>query len=116
MIYITRKRVKGWSLSKECEKLGITKESVVFCGRGTKFGNPFSLKEYKLEDSLRLFKEYFLQNKERFEELRHKNLSCWCSKKNFDKGLCHCDIIRRFLDTQSDETDKNTVTHVEYKK
>ena len=106
MIYIQRRRMKGWSLQNECEKLGITKESVVFCGRGTKFGNPFSTKNYTLEESLRLFESYLLQNyegtfskisKADFEELKGKNLSCWCSEENFKKGLCHCSVIERFL-------------------
>jgi hypothetical protein len=39
--YIQRKRTKGWSLDKECQKLGIKRKDVVFCGRGSKWGNPF---------------------------------------------------------------------------
>lgn len=38
---IQRKRIKGWSISAECVRLGCERSDIVYVGRGSDWGNPF---------------------------------------------------------------------------
>lgn len=65
-------------------------------GRGTArhpFGNPYKVKDYGLQEALRLYVEYLRQNPELMRriksELRGRNLACWCSLDE----QCHVDIL-----------------------
>lgn len=103
--YIQRSRKKGYSLDKECERLGVKRENVVFCGRGSKWGNPFKLddiaewgKKYSCKAELiNTYKRYMYSNAELInnikEQLKGKTLMCWCSKEDFENGLCHCSVL-----------------------
>ena len=77
---IQRKRLKGFRSG----------EGVVFCGRPSKFGNPFDVKKYGRNVALQLFdamlanpekrKEYnYPEDEEIRKELRGKDLSCFCA-------------------------------------
>lgn len=64
------------------------------------FGNPFSLKDYKLQQSLDLYTTYFYKRLEQDEtfknailSLKGKILGCFCKPKR-----CHGDIIKEWLD------------------
>lgn len=79
---IQRKRTKGWRLP----------ENTVYVGRPTKWGNPHTAgppghQVTQYEKLLRLAGQNGIRYP--FEELRGKNLACWCS---LDQP-CHADVL-----------------------
>jgi hypothetical protein len=92
---IQRRRVKGWKMP----------ENTIYVGRGTKWGNPHKVgislaknsdgtyRYMTTDDAVKAYHEtiMFYINKGELnpEELRGKNLSCWC--KEGDK--CHADVL-----------------------
>lgn len=98
---IQRKRTKGWKMP----------ENTVYVGRGSKWGNPFKIgSEYvrpKMTPgggqnanvvvdnahAVRLYKRFTAREVririEAFQELRGKNLACWCSPDQ----PCHADVL-----------------------
>lgn len=94
---IQRKRTRGWKMPP----------NTVYVGRPSKWGNPFRLNlttrhynGYGREDTdmseseirtynLKKFSKYIKLAKLNIEELKGKNLACWCP---LDK-LCHADIL-----------------------
>ncbi len=75
-----------------------TPENTKYVGRPTKWGNPFALTVYGLDESLRLYEQYIdekiANNELDLRELEGKNLSCWCSLNK----ECHADILLRKLE------------------
>ena len=71
-----------------------------YVGRPTKWGNPFNLKEYDLETSLRLYAEWLdkklAEDPTFLDELKGMDLACWCKPTE----ACHADIIIRKIDEQ----------------
>lgn len=98
---IQRKRTKGWKMP----------ENTVYVGRGSKWGNPFKIgSEYvrpKMTPgggqnanvvvdnahAVRLYKRFTAREVririEAFQELRGKNLACWCRPDQ----PCHADVL-----------------------
>ncbi len=83
---IQRKRTKGWRSPKGC----------IYCGRPSKYANPFDWQELGRECALDKFRVY-LERWERclpldfakaLTELRGHDLSCWCKLTE----VCHVDI------------------------
>lgn len=71
--------------------------SVVYVGaKASKWANPFSIKEYGLEECLKKYKKYIkgkIKNKElNLKELKGKILGCWCKPNK-----CHGDILIKLL-------------------
>lgn len=67
----------------------------VYIGRGSKWGNPYKLKDYAgdREYVLRLYHRYLLDNRELLRdlsELTGKTLGCYCAPL-----ACHGDILTR---------------------
>lgn len=71
--------------------------NTVYVGRPTKWGNPWTIKEYGREDALRLYeswlREEILLDPDFLEPLKGKDLACWCP---LDKP-CHADVILKVL-------------------
>ena len=69
---IQRRRTKGWRLP----------EGAVCVTRPGKYGNPFTVEEYGLKYSILNFRQrtrnLLLVNPHAFDELRGKDLACWC--------------------------------------
>jgi len=107
-VRLQRKRTKGFHLESPN---GL---EIVYVGRPTKYGNPFvvgkpipkvylhmsfswadtmkyggNLKIRYNDEAVRLFEKYALPNKSDIEELRGKNLCCWCP---IDQP-CHADVL-----------------------
>lgn len=102
---IQRKRTKGWRMP----------ENTIYVGRPTKWGNPFSVEEFGREKAVEMFRECLNNNamcyayldeilvtsafnhmkyiSEHIEELRGKNLACFCA---LDK-ICHADVLLEIL-------------------
>ena len=73
-----------------------------FAYEGSKWANPFTLKKHDIDESLKLYKEYITnkisENPEKYnlDELRNKNLGCWCNPEN----KCHVDILYKLATGQ----------------
>ncbi len=84
----------------------------VYCGRsgrifvnkeyfrydGSKWANPYTLKEYPIDECLKLYEKYIVQKIKTdpnydLDELRSKYLGCWCDPK--DK--CHVDVLMNLI-------------------
>lgn len=80
-VRIQRKRTKGWKMP-----IG-----AVYVGRGSKWGNPFTWANTgKVHPALRYACEVApLIEPSSLEELRGKNLACWCSLNS----ECHADVL-----------------------
>ena len=85
---IQRKRTKGWKMPP----------NAVYVGRPTKWGNPYPVEVFGREESLRKFRmllELHEQGRRTefpvpgVEELRGKDLACWCREDQ----ACHADIL-----------------------
>ncbi|RLI55218.1 MAG: hypothetical protein DRP09_10410 [Candidatus Thorarchaeota archaeon] len=69
------------------------------------FGNPFDVRVFGREESLRRYEEYFLRRieeepvfREKILELRGKRLGCFCKPRK-----CHGDIIVAWLEQHEEE-------------
>lgn len=66
----------------------------VYIGRGSKWGNPFKMKNNSLEERHRVISEYYqwiLEQKhllDELDELDGKKLGCYCAPE-----LCHGDVL-----------------------
>jgi len=94
---IQRKRTKGWKMPA----------NTIYVGRPTRWGNPYVIGNEKdpytheiikdAKQAVELYKEYIESvlyvNPAYLEELRGKNLACWCKLED----LCHVDIILQKL-------------------
>ena len=85
---IQRKRVKGRR----------TPLGAVYVGRWSKWGNPFTKERYGRGGAVDMFQNYIGHpnsplgfEPEEIEELRGKDLMCWCS---LDEA-CHGDVLLR---------------------
>ena len=87
---IQRKRSKGWKMP----------ENTKYVGRPSKWGNPYKVTtRLSLEKSLQMYEELFTYSEERInqvkEELRGKDLACFCSLDQ----KCHADILLKIANT-----------------
>lgn len=83
-----------------------TKEYDVYCGRGSKWGNPFTHIKHKdtlaqfvvntRKDAIDSYEKWILTQEHLLNdlhELRGKTLGCYCKPKR-----CHCDILAQLAD------------------
>ena len=84
----------------------------IYIGRGSKWGNPFIMKDYSEKERNRVCDEYISWFWEQFElikslpELRGKILGCYCSPKR-----CHGDFLCEVLNNNI----KNEKEYFSYK-
>lgn len=83
---IQRRRAKGWRMP----------ENTVYVGRGSRWGNPFSVERYGRERAVQMFREYIGHpnsplgfEPEDIARLRGQNLACWCREGE----CCHADVL-----------------------
>ena len=93
---IQRKRTRGWRTPENC----------IYVGRPTKWGNPFPLSNYTLEESLKRYRSW-LENKLKenphfLDELKNKDICCWCTLDQ----KCHGDIILEFQNKDNHKMDE----------
>jgi hypothetical protein len=67
------------------------KEKRIFHYKGSKWQNPYKLKDHSLEESLRLYREYLDESGliNDISELKGKTLGCFCDQSN----SCHAQIL-----------------------
>jgi|SRR3990167_892934 len=91
---IQRKRIKGWKMPA----------NTIYVGRPTKWGNRFKVKtdkhgiKHTAQEAVDNFKDFVFDADGNYpllmtirEELKGKNLVCWCSLNQ----PCHADILLR---------------------
>ena len=88
-IRVQRKRTKNWRMP----------ENTIYVGRPSRYGNPYQSKLYENADNTwltEMFREYTKRDwigntfcKMVKDELKGKNLACWCS---LDQP-CHADVL-----------------------
>jgi len=87
---IQRRRKKGWRMP----------ENAIYVGRPTKWGNPYRPGDEHgtrtVEEAVRKYRHYIkwraIGGHVDFEELRGKDLACWCRKG----APCHADVLLEF--------------------
>lgn len=88
-IRIQRKRTKGFNLQKASTN-GLP---VVYVGRPTRWGNPYSVEEYGREKAIELFQYNIMANEGLLVDIQNnlkgKNLACFCSLD----CACHADVL-----------------------
>lgn len=104
---------KVYDYSANFEKWLKNKENV-YCGRsgrifvdkkyfrydGSKWANPYTLKNYSINDCIALYRKYIMQkireNPKEYDidELRGKTLGCWCDSR----CQCHVDVLISIID------------------
>lgn len=74
---------------------------IVYVGRPSKWGNPYPKAGYGEENAIGLYEIYVEKELDNgtldIEELRGKNLSCWC---RLDRN-CHADVLLKILANHS---------------
>lgn len=97
---IQRRRVKGWRMP----------EGAIYVGRGSKYGNPYTVAEYGRERAIELYTAYLERMREHtpqlykadMDALRGKDLACWCKEGD----PCHADVLLELLaEQESSEVD-----------
>jgi uncharacterized protein DUF4326 len=87
-VRIQRSRKKGWSMPA----------NAIYVGRPTRWGNPYPVEMFGRDEAIRRFRLLFDQHRQgkptefslpRVEELRGKDLVCWCK---LDEA-CHADVL-----------------------
>ena len=96
---LQRKRTKGFRMAD-------LSNNYVYCGRGSKWGNPFKAELYQPKDRKRIAKERYVEMiesgfpgifhgidfrwiRKHLHELRGKDLVCWCGLDE----ICHVDFL-----------------------
>ena len=98
-VRVQRKRTKGFKL----QDASPNDLPVVYVGRPSKWGNPYKINQFGLEECLRLYELYLRymlsQYPDFLDELKGKDLACWCplTDKNGNPILCHADIIIKIM-------------------
>lgn len=81
---------------------GATKQKRFFGYAGSKWENPYTLKDYPLEKSLQLYIIHLFRSGLilQIDELRGKNLGCFCVHQRSATGspTCHAQILVDLLD------------------
>lgn len=89
------KSLEDWSLQHDNVYIGRDMSVYVKGAKGSKWKNPFSVKQYGREQCLIEYEKYVKRTPElldSLEELRGKELGCWC----FPEG-CHGDVLIKLL-------------------
>lgn len=91
-VRIQRRRTKGWKMP----------EGAMSVTRPGKWGNPFTVAEYGARLAVFNFRQRMRNLKlvapERFEELRGKDLACWC---RLDAEYFHADVLLELANPQT---------------
>lgn len=78
-----------------------TNTKKIFHYEGSKWKNPFNLKKYTIKESLQRYSIHLFTSKLIFDvdELRGKNLGCYCHQDRTDNGvpMCHTQILEDLL-------------------
>lgn len=84
----------AWNQTEGNVYIGRNMNYYVKGAHASKWANPFTVKKYGLEESLKLYEEHVKKNLlHEIHELKHvKELGCWCKP-----AACHGDILLKLL-------------------
>jgi len=79
--------------------IGTGQDKKIFHYKESKWANPYNLKQYSLEDSLRLYHEHLFSSGLIYQinELKGMKLGCFCSESKDDEVTCHAMVLERLL-------------------
>lgn len=82
--------MKVVNLKNDFYDLYIGRENKTYGLKCSKWANPYNLKDYSIEESLKLYEEYVRKSDlyNSLDELKDKTLGCWCKPKK-----CHGDVL-----------------------
>lgn len=88
---VQRRRTKGYRLPS----------TAVYIGRGSRWGNPFTVEEHGREQAIALYREQMVEHKQRdptgyralLEPLIGKDVACFCSLEQ----ACHGDVLLKLV-------------------
>jgi hypothetical protein len=85
---------RNWNEDDGHLYIGRCMEYFVLGTKHSKWHNPFSLKKYPIEESLKLYEERIIKNlyDDLDELLGYKELGCWCKPRP-----CHGDVLLKLL-------------------
>jgi hypothetical protein len=93
-LYVGRHiRIFIYKYSQEKQKKIIDKTFIL---KGSKWHNPFKIKDYDLKTSLILYVIHLYKTGliKQIHELKGKTLGCWCEKQTFNgKPHCHAQVL-----------------------
>lgn len=79
-------------------------KNVVYVGRPTKYGNPFSVNQFGRHEAVKLYKSWIYEQVGLWgldlSFLQGKDLACWC-------GLheeCHADVLLNILESMNESS------------
>lgn len=76
----------------------------VYCGRPSKYGNPFTVEAYGRERCIELFRKWWFAPEQAtlrgqaVRELAGRVIACWCKPK-----ACHLDVVAEYVNSQVEE-------------
>jgi len=89
--------------------------SVIYVGRGSPYGNPYSVEEYGREEALRLYGDHLDMEvgnnsifRQKVRDLAGKALACWCAPL-----LCHGNLLAAEAERLRDEEQRPSSAWVE---
>lgn len=92
------------TLNRYTDKAIITKDDV-FCGRPSKWGNPFVIGRHGNRDMvIEKFEDWFIKQPRLLKalpEIRGKNLICFCAPKR-----CHGDVLIKYANLPQEQFDE----------
>jgi hypothetical protein len=87
---IQRRRTAGWRMPSD----------VIYVGRPTRWGNPFSVADHGATEAVRLFRAHLLGQPLLLQEARQalagRPLACWC---RLDRP-CHADVLLELVNRE----------------
>ena len=96
---------KEWNSLENTLYIGMNMDFFVKGAHKSKWYNPYTVKKYGLDKSLKLYEDYIRNTPELYDnidELEGKELGCWC-----ESGKCHGDILIKLLKEKSDSEYKS---------
>ncbi len=86
---------EDWNSNKDNVYIGRNMNYYVKGAIKSKWCNPYPVKKYGLDKCLEMYKKYLYDSGliDDIEELRDKNLGCWCAPSS-----CHGDILLDILE------------------
>jgi Domain of unknown function (DUF4326) len=101
------KDFEDWARDPNHVYIGREMSFYVKGAKKSKWANPFPVKKYGVDECLKLYKDYILNNAKllnELHELENKELGCWCKDENninqINQISCHGDILIELIKTR----------------
>lgn len=120
---LTKRGIKHfleWKHRPNSVYIGRNMDFYVTGATASKWGNPFTVKKYGLDECLRLYEEHVRKTPSLYdalEELDGKELGCWCKQLVADpvKGkpsACHGDVLVKLVKEKKEKVTEGNPTDI----